>query len=182
MLSLRSILLWWRDPSFHSGWRCFYLWWWHPSYWAREVSCHDQKSITCLRRRFRDLSLPRDPSLRSGWRLLGWLLLGWLLLGWLRPSYWACEVSCYDGEILHFIQDDHYWKVICFVQDDGVRHAEPAKHLANTVMLSLYCYDRESKDPRSNPLCALCIYQKYLPDISIKILKIFAIRKSITTV
>ena len=71
----------------------------------------------------------------------------------------------------------------CFVQDDSSNgHAEPAKHLAKTVMLSLYCYDRESKDPRSNPLCALCIYQKYLPDISIKILKIFAIRKSITTV
>ena len=73
----------------------------------------------------------RDPSLHSGWRCL---------------SCWACEASCYDWEILHFVQDDRYQEILHFVQDDryqeilhfvqddrhwddGVRHAELAKHL-----------------------------------------------------
>ena len=153
MLSLRSILLWLRDPSLRPGWPL-----------SRDPSLRS------------GWPLSRDPSFRSGWPSLGWrcpscwaceasycvfqrlfrdpsLRLGWpsrdpsLRSGWPYPSCWACEASCYDWvifdfvqddrhrEILHFVQDDRYQEILHFVQDDrhwddGVRHAELAKHLS----------------------------------------------------
>ena len=98
MLSLRSILVWVRDPSLprdpslRSGWQ------FNPSCWACEASWCEWEILYFVQ--------DDDDSFRMTVLSLGWEF---------KPSCWACEASWYDWKILHFVQDDIYTKLVNYI-------------------------------------------------------------------